>query len=147
MKRPHRPAFSLLFVLFERAPFGHSPLLPSYYAKALDGPTPEKMSSNLGENGEEMMEEPPSKWSVMYHKTVGRFVSFKVLLTVVTALWLWQSFLWGGMYTGCGLVVAVSVAMMAGLVIRDYLVEGSIVSRSVYSFGGLGGRNGVMMVN
>lgn len=81
------------------------------------------------------MEEPPSKCAIMYDKTVGRFVSFKALLTVVTALWLWQSFLWGDMYTGCGLAVAVSIAVMAGLIIREYLAEGSIVSRLVRSFG------------
>lgn len=101
------------------------------YTKALDGPTPEKVSSNLGENGDGMMGDPPSKVAVMYRKTVGRFVSFKVLLTAVTALWLWQSFLWGGVYTGFGLTVAVSIAGMAGLIIRDYLLEGSMVSRLV----------------
>lgn len=84
------------------------------------------------------MEQPPSKCTVIYHKTVGRFVSFKALLTVVTALWLWQSFLWGGMYTGFGLAVAVSVAVMAGLIIREYVAEGSMVSRSVCSPGGWG---------
>lgn len=80
------------------------------------------------------MEEPPSKCAVMYYKTIGRFVSFKALLTVVTTLWLWQSFLWGGMYMGCGLAVAVSIAAMAGLIIREYLAEGSIVTRLVCSF-------------
>ena len=85
------------------------------------------------------MEEPPSKCAVMYHKTVGRFVSFKALLTIVTTLWLWQSFLWGGMYTGCGLAVAVSIAVMAGLIIREYLAEGSMVVRSVCSSGGCRG--------
>lgn len=97
----------------------------------MDGPTPEKVSSNFDENGDEKMEEPPSKCATLYHKTVGRFVSFKALLSVVTVLWLWQSFLWGGMYTGCGLTVAVAVAGMAGLIIRDYLSKGSMVSRFV----------------
>ncbi|CAM9325405.1 unnamed protein product, partial [Ectocarpus sp. 12 AP-2014] len=97
--------------------------------QAMDGPTPEKVSSNFDENGDEM-EEPPSKCATLYHKTVGRFVSVKALLAVVTALWLWQSFLWGGMYTGCGLAVAVAVVGMVGLIIRDYLSQGSMVSRS-----------------
>lgn len=78
-----------------------------------------------------MMDEPPSKCATIYHKTAGRFVSFKALLVIVTALWLWQSFLWGGMYLGCGLAVAVSVAGMAGLVLRDYISQGSLVSRYV----------------
>ncbi len=85
-----------------------------------------------------MLEELPSKLAVAYEKTAGRFVSFKALLVIVTALWLWQSFLWGGMYTGCGLAVAVSIAVMAGLVVRDYISQGSMVSRLV---GGGGGRD------
>lgn len=86
------------------------------------------------------MEEPPSKWAVLYQRTAGRFVSFKALLTVVTFLWLGQSFLWGGMYTGCGLAVAVSVAVMAGLIARDYLVHGSMVSRLVSGWRSVGGQ-------
>lgn len=77
------------------------------------------------------MEVPPSKCAKLYRKTAGRFVSFKALLTVVTFLWLGQSYLWGGMYMGCGLAVAISVAVMAGLIARDYLLHGSMVSRSV----------------
>lgn len=91
------------------------------------------------------MEEPPSKCAVLYQRTVGRFITFKALLTVVTLLWLGQSFLWGGMYTGCGLVVTVSVAVMAGLIAREYLVHGSMVSRLVSAWvgaGALGGRGG-----
>lgn len=77
------------------------------------------------------MEATPSKCSILYQRTAGRFVSFKVLLAVVTLLWLGQGFLWGGMYMGCGLAVAVSVAVMVGLIARDYLVHGSMVSRLV----------------
>lgn len=75
------------------------------------------------------MDEPPSKCATLYQKTAGRCLSFKTLLVVVTTLWLWQSFLWGGMYVGCGLTVAISVAGMAGLVLRDYISQGSMVSR------------------
>lgn len=113
---------------------------PRQQRKALDGPTPDKPSSNLDENGAELLEELPSKLAVIYEKTAGRFVSFKALLVIVTALWLWQSFLWGGMYMGCGLAVAFSVAVMAGLVIRDYLSQGSMVSRLVGEGGGDEGR-------
>lgn len=49
----------------------------------------------------------------------------------VTVFWLVQSFLWGGVYLGCGLTVAVSMVALARLVVKDYVSHGSFVYRWV----------------
>lgn len=65
------------------------------------------------------------------HEHIGRILSFRLIVVVVTVLWLGQSFLWGGVYLGCGLAVTVSVAALAGLIVKDYVSQGSMVSRCV----------------
>lgn len=96
----------------------------------MDGPAPESPASRDGDEGDGVRDE-PSRLSIVFHRVAGRFLSFRGLLVAVTAVWLAQSFLWGGVYLGCGLTVAAALAALAGLILRDYVSRGSVISRCV----------------
>lgn len=96
--------------------------------QAIDGPTPEKALASDADI------EYPSRLSDVSQRYIDRFLSFRLLVVVLTVTWLGQSFTWGGLYLGCGLTVAVSVAALAGLIVKDYVSQGSIVSRCVRVF-------------
>lgn len=121
----HQTDSQIICSLFEITSFenGQINTTLSNNTQAIDGPTPEKA---LASNAEI---EYPSRLSVVFQRYTGRFLSFRLLVVVVTVLWLGQSFTWGGLYLGCGLAVAVSVAALAGLIVKDYVSQGSIVSR------------------
>lgn len=90
----------------------------------LDGPCP--MKSDVKKEKVDAGDD--DRWSAVWI-TIKQLLSFRDLFVLATAMWLWQSFLWGGLYLGCGLTVGAVLATLAGLIVRDYVSTGTVGSR------------------
>ena len=94
----------------------------------MDGPTPTSLTPGANDDGQLEVEKPSRVFSNAAFG--GAIRSVKLVLAVsATAVWLGQSFLWGGPYLGCGLTVAVSMVAVARLLVKDYTSHGSFVHR------------------
>lgn len=94
----------------------------------MDGPTPTSLAPGVNDDGQLEVEKP---FRLFFKAAFGGAVRrVKLVLAVsATAVWLGQSFLWGGPYLGCGLTVAVSMVALARLLVKDYISHGSFVHR------------------